>query len=127
MSLRAATKRCRKGRPGLSAYQGLRVLDFSQGVAGPMATMLLGDFGAEIIKIEPLEGDRLKSHPGYQAWNRNKGILSAELGDPSVQILIAQADLSRGASLGNLWGEASVERGNSIAILGKELFVANAR
>ena len=77
----------------MSAYQGLRVLDFSQGVAGPMATMLLGDFGAEIIKIEPLEGDRLKSHPGYQAWNRNKGILSAELGDPSVQILIAQADV----------------------------------
>ena len=77
----------------MSAYRGLRVLDFAQGVAGPMATMLLGDFGAEITKIEPLGGDRLKSHPGYQAWNRNKGILTAELSDLAVKALIAQADV----------------------------------
>ena len=77
----------------MSAYQGLRVLDFTQGVAGPMATMLLGDFGAEVTKVEPLGGDRLKDHPGYHVWNRNKGVLTAELSDPSLHVLIAQADV----------------------------------
>jgi crotonobetainyl-CoA:carnitine CoA-transferase CaiB-like acyl-CoA transferase len=35
----------------LSAFEGVRLLDFSQGIAGPMATGLLGDFAAEVIKI----------------------------------------------------------------------------
>ena len=42
----------------MSAYAGIRVADFSQGVAGPMAAMLLGDFDAEVIKVEPPGGGR---------------------------------------------------------------------
>ena len=38
-------------------YRGLRVLDFGQGIASPYAAMLLGVYGAEIIKVEPPEGD----------------------------------------------------------------------
>ena len=38
-------------------YRGLRVLDFGQGIASPYCAMLLGVYGAEIIKIEPPEGD----------------------------------------------------------------------
>src|SRR5215210_8513084 len=42
----------------LSALNGLRVLDLSHGVAGPFGARLLGDMGAEIIKIEePVRGD----------------------------------------------------------------------
>jgi len=38
-------------------YEGLRVVDLSQGVAGPYCAMLLGRHGADVIKVEPLDGD----------------------------------------------------------------------
>ena len=63
----------------MSAYKGLRIADFSQGVAGPMAAMLLGDFEAEVVKVEPPGGDRLKDHPGYLAFNRNKQVVTLDL------------------------------------------------
>jgi crotonobetainyl-CoA:carnitine CoA-transferase CaiB-like acyl-CoA transferase len=81
----------------LSAYRGVRIADFSQGVSGPMAAMLLGDFEAEVVKVEPVGGDRLKDHPGYQAWNRNKQVLTLDLEAPdglaAVRQLIAGADV----------------------------------
>ncbi|HEY5009091.1 MAG TPA: CoA transferase, partial [Caulobacteraceae bacterium] len=63
----------------MSAFDGIRVLDCSQGLSGPMAAMLLADFGAEVLKIEPSEGDRAKNLPGYVAWNRNKHRLTLDL------------------------------------------------
>lgn len=38
-------------------YEGLRVVDLSQGVAGPYCAMLLGRHGADVVKVEPLDGD----------------------------------------------------------------------
>jgi crotonobetainyl-CoA:carnitine CoA-transferase CaiB-like acyl-CoA transferase len=38
-------------------YAGLRVLDFGQGIASPYCAMLLGVYGADVIKVEPPEGD----------------------------------------------------------------------
>ena len=60
---------------------GIRVLDFSRAIAGPYGSMILGDLGAEIIKIETPEGDFSRvsagpTHKGenfyYLAFNRNK-------------------------------------------------------
>ncbi|HEX5264686.1 MAG TPA: CoA transferase, partial [Phenylobacterium sp.] len=82
----------------MSAYRGVRIVDFSQGLAGPMAAMLLGDFEAEIFKVEPPTGDRLKDHPGYLAWNRNKRVLKLDLettaGLATARELVAGADVA---------------------------------
>ena len=44
---------------------GIKVLDLSWGISGPMATMLLSDHGAEVTKIEPPGGDPFRSQSGY--------------------------------------------------------------
>jgi crotonobetainyl-CoA:carnitine CoA-transferase CaiB-like acyl-CoA transferase len=41
-------------------------------MAGPLATMILADFGAEVIRLEPPGGDPMWSHPAYLLWNRGK-------------------------------------------------------
>src|SRR3954453_13731899 len=51
---------------------GLRVLDLTTGIAGPIATMLLADQGAAVTKIEPPGGDQLTPAAGYRVWNRGK-------------------------------------------------------
>src|SRR5438067_12302640 len=44
-------------RPVSGAHNGVRVLDLSSGIAGPMAAMLLADYGADVVKVEPPSGD----------------------------------------------------------------------
>ena len=82
----------------MSAYKGIRIADFSQGMVGPMAAMLIGDFEAEIVKIEPPGGDRWKDRPGYQAWNRNKQVVTLDLdaasGMAAARAVIAGADVA---------------------------------
>ena len=52
--------------------EGLRVLDLSWGVAGPVTTMLMSDYGADVIKVEPPGGDPFRNYPGSLVWNRGK-------------------------------------------------------
>jgi crotonobetainyl-CoA:carnitine CoA-transferase CaiB-like acyl-CoA transferase len=73
-------------------------LDFSQGVAGPMASMLMGDFEAEVVKIESPAGDRIRDQPGYLTFNRNKQVMRLDLGESvdlaRAKALIALADVA---------------------------------
>ncbi len=71
-----------------NALEGLKVLDLTQAMAGPFASMLLGDLGAEIIKIEPLKGDQTRKWVppylnGMSAYflstNRNKKSIAIDL------------------------------------------------
>jgi len=76
-----------------SALGGLRVLDFSRVLAGPLATMVLGDLGAKVTKIEPPAGDDTRQWgPPYdeagdatyfQSVNRNKDTVVLDLTDPN--------------------------------------------
>jgi crotonobetainyl-CoA:carnitine CoA-transferase CaiB-like acyl-CoA transferase len=94
--------------PTPSALGDLRIVDFSRVLAGPFATMLLGDLGAEVIKLErPGIGDETRSwgppndeHGNatyFQAVNRNKRSLavdlSSEAGRAQARELAAGADV----------------------------------
>src|SRR5215208_3873483 len=50
---------------------GIRVIDFGQYVAGPLAAMLLADHGAEVIRVDPPGGPRWPT-PANATWNRGK-------------------------------------------------------
>lgn len=69
---------------------GLKVLDFTHVVAGPFCTRVLGDMGADVVKINS-ESRALTSnapeHPFYIMWNRNKRALSLNMQDPEAQAL----------------------------------------
>ncbi|MEP7060578.1 MAG: CoA transferase [Actinomycetota bacterium] len=92
---------------GPSPLSGIRVIDLSRVLAGPLATMVLGDLGADIIKVErPDGGDDTRSWGPpfagddaayFLALNRNKRSVTIDLKDPggvaSVRRLAADADV----------------------------------
>ena len=56
----------------VGAYAGIRVMELVEGIAGPYATRFFADQGADVIKVEPSQGDYYRGDPGFQAINRNK-------------------------------------------------------
>ncbi|GAA2386352.1 CoA transferase [Dactylosporangium salmoneum] len=85
---------------------GLRVIDASTVLAGPLLAQLLGDYGAEVVKIEhPAKPDSMRTHghrkDGHGLWwkmvGRNKRTVGLYLGDPDVRAvfldLVATADV----------------------------------
>src|SRR5258708_1065856 len=90
----------------MGPLRGVRVLDLSMVVAGPFCTMMLGDLGADIIKIEPPEAD-VSRMPGAKppgdvpvpilSWNRNKRDMVLDLKKPGASEvfmrMVEQADI----------------------------------
>ena len=84
---------------------GVKVVEFCQVAAGPFCGMLLGDFGAEVVKVEPPEGDSLRQWPpvtnGYSenfaSLNRGKRSVALNLKDPAdrdyARRLVLEADV----------------------------------
>lgn len=75
---------------------GIRVIDFGQYIAGPMAAMLLGDQGADVIRVDPPGGPRWDT-PANATWNRNKRSIVLDLKQDAdrdtARQLIAGADV----------------------------------
>src|SRR5260370_995910 len=69
------------------ALEGIRVVDAATMVAGPLGASILGDFGAEVIKVEPIAGDESRTFgPGrdgmsgvFSGVNRNKKAIAVDL------------------------------------------------
>ena len=86
--------------------KGLRILDLTSVILGPYGTQILGDLGAEVIKVEPPEGDSMRpvapvAAPGISAifanFNRNKRSLALDLkteaGKAALKKLLPTADV----------------------------------
>jgi crotonobetainyl-CoA:carnitine CoA-transferase CaiB-like acyl-CoA transferase len=80
---------------------GIRILEFGHTVMGPSCSMVLADLGADVIKVEPPEGDRTRANVGfgsalYPVFNRNKRSLSIDLkteaGKAVIDKIIAGSD-----------------------------------
>ena len=87
-----------RSQPLGAPLTGVRVLDLTRVLAGPFATMILGDLGAEVIKVEqPAHGDGVRGigpfYPGglshyFLAINRNKKSIAVDLKAPAGRALI---------------------------------------
>jgi crotonobetainyl-CoA:carnitine CoA-transferase CaiB-like acyl-CoA transferase len=87
------------------SFHGLRVLDFSTTIAGPHCTRMLADMGAEVIKIEPAEGETMRTRPPvrnlcssvFGQLNAGKKSLVLDLKAPMateiIRRLVATADI----------------------------------
>ncbi|MGE4220764.1 MAG: CaiB/BaiF CoA transferase family protein [Alphaproteobacteria bacterium] len=82
--------------------KGLRVLEFVQTIMGPSCGLVLADLGADVIKVEPAEGDKTRRLSGFAAgffvtYNRNKRSIAIDLkteaGRDLVYRMVEQADI----------------------------------
>src|ERR1700722_9914289 len=94
-----------------TALGSLRVLELGHGIAGPFAARLLGDFGADVVKVErlpdgdfvramgpfALDGDRVRRSALFEYLNWNKRSVGLDLGDPGsrsrLEELVRWADV----------------------------------
>ena len=97
-----------------AALDGIRVVDLTAGLAGPVAGMLLADLGADVIKIYPPGGGPSRVEPGRHMWDRGKRSAVADPADPgdlaALDDLIGRADivLMGGDASGGLVGHADL-------------------
>src|SRR5262245_56366923 len=76
---------------------GLTVVDLSRGAAGAITTMVLADYGARVIKVDPPGEDAAARFPGYRAWGRGKESVHLDLRSGADRLalerLLAGADV----------------------------------
>ena len=73
------------------ALHGVRVLDLSWGIAGPLGVLLLAEQGADVIKVEPPGGDPFRDYSGYAVWNRSRRSVTVDLKQPGRRRRVPQA------------------------------------
>ena len=81
---------------------GIKVIEFTHMVMGPAVGLILADMGADVIKLEPVHGDKTRGLPGsgagyFPAYNRNKRSLCVDLKSPqgkaAVRRLVEDTDV----------------------------------
>ncbi len=74
-----------------SILSGIRVLDFTRVLAGPFASRILGDFGAEVLKVQSkkiVTGTEANASRFFKTWNRNKHSITLDLERPEARALV---------------------------------------
>ncbi|PYL42892.1 MAG: formyl-CoA transferase, partial [Verrucomicrobia bacterium] len=86
--------------PNDNIFSGLKVVDFASFIAGPGAAVILSDFGADVVKVEPPKGElwrigqKIPPQPNsdiaypFQLANRNKRSLTLDLKSPSASAVL---------------------------------------
>src|SRR5579872_6017961 len=83
---------------GVGALDGIKVIDLSRVLGGPYCTQMLGDHGADVIKVEPPQGDETRAwgppfdSEGISAYfagiNRNKRVIALDLSRPEGRAVL---------------------------------------
>ena len=81
----------------MSIFKGINVLDLTLGHAGGLTSMVMADFGAKVIKVEPPKGAPFRSMPSSESWMRGKKSqvidLKSKNGQAQLKELIVNADI----------------------------------
>jgi crotonobetainyl-CoA:carnitine CoA-transferase CaiB-like acyl-CoA transferase len=90
----------------LAPLAGIRALEFTQNIMGPSAGLILADLGADVVKIEPIEGESTRRLSGFASgffgtFNRNKRSLAVDLKHAKGQALIGRLAVAADVVLEN--------------------------
>lgn len=90
-----ATRQPSDPRPAI--LDGIRVVDCTEGLAGPVAALFLAEAGADVVKVERPGGDPGRRSPGFATWNRSKRGIALDLDDSDdrrlLDRLLARSDV----------------------------------
>ena len=105
--------------------QGLRVVEFTHMVMGPTCGMVLADMGAEVIKVEPIDGDRTRRLLGagtgfFPMFNRNKKSIAVDLRHPEGAAVARKLAQSADVVAENFKPGTMVKYGLDYAALAKD-------
>ena len=67
---------------------GVRVVDLTSYIAGSYGAMMLADLGADVVKVEAIEGDSFRELSGFYGWNRGKRSLAVNLKEPDGRAIV---------------------------------------
>src|ERR671937_2326831 len=103
---------------GRAPLEGIRVLDLGTVYAAPISAMLLGDYGADVVKVEHPSGDPARTHgygkDGHGLWwkviARNKRTVTLNLGHPRGQELLKRLAADADVLIENFRPGVLVER-----------------
>jgi len=68
--------------------EGVKIVDLTSYIAGSYGAMMLADMGADVVKVEALEGDSFRELPGFYGWNRGKRSLAVNMKDPDGRAIV---------------------------------------
>jgi crotonobetainyl-CoA:carnitine CoA-transferase CaiB-like acyl-CoA transferase len=105
--------------------RGIKVLELSHMIMGPAGGLVLADLGADVIKVEPLDGDRTRRLKGsgigyFPVFSRNKQSLAVDLKSPEGQALVRQLALGCDMLVENFRDDSLTQYGLDYASLSAE-------